>query len=229
MIKYQTDPLKLDTDGDLLRDSDEINNSLTNPLKKDTDEDELTDYDELQIFKTDPLKADTDGDGISDADELGKFKSNPLNVDTDSGTVADGIEISRGTNPLDPSDDIPAKEVLKVEAGKTIVLEGVTFASGKATLEPSSESILEQAYYTLLQYPEIIVEIQGHTDNTGKRKTNLKLSQARADAVKTWLVRKGISADRIITKGYGPDKPIADNNTPEGRQKNRRIEFFRLK
>lgn len=227
--QYHTDPLKRDTDFDGLADDDEINKYLTNPLSKDSDDDGLTDYDELKTYKTEPLKADSDGDGLSDSDELIKFNSHPLVVDTDSGTVSDGIEVSRGTNPLDPTDDLPKKEVLNVEAGKKIVLEGVTFASGKSTLEPSSEIILEQAYNTLIENPDIVVEIQGHTDNTGKRATNLKLSQARADAVKAWLVKKGISSERIVTKGYGPDKPIADNNTAEGRQKNRRIEFLRLK
>jgi outer membrane protein OmpA-like peptidoglycan-associated protein len=57
----------------------------------------------------------------------------------------------------------------------------------------------------------------------------MKLSQARAESVKGWLVAKGIAAERITAKGYGPDKPVADNKTKEGRQKNRRIEFFRVK
>jgi outer membrane protein OmpA-like peptidoglycan-associated protein len=137
--------------------------------------------------------------------------------------------VNRGTNPLDPSDDIVKKEELKVEVGKAITLEGVTFATGSANLTPTSETILEKAYNTLAQNPEIAVEIQGHTDNTGKKATNMKLSQARADAVKAWLVAKGIDGSRIATKGYGPDKPVAPNTSAAGRQKNRRIEFFRSK
>ncbi|MCA2005609.1 MAG: OmpA family protein, partial [Ignavibacterium sp.] len=78
-------------------------------------------------------------------------------------------------------------------------------------------------------YPEIVVEIGGHTDLTGMYKKNIELSQKRANSVKDWLVRHGIDAGRIIAKGYGPDKPIASNDTPEGRQKNRRIEFTRIK
>jgi OOP family OmpA-OmpF porin len=73
------------------------------------------------------------------------------------------------------------------------------------------------------------VEISGHTDNVGKRSTNMKLSQQRADAVKAWLVAKGIDASRMTAKGYGPDKPVAPNTTAEGRAKNRRIDFTRTK
>jgi len=74
-----------------------------------------------------------------------------------------------------------------------------------------------------------MVEIRGYTDNTGKKASNVKLSQARADAVKTWLVGRGIAAERVTTKGYGPENPVAPNTTADGKQKNRRIEFFRSK
>ena len=73
------------------------------------------------------------------------------------------------------------------------------------------------------------MEIRGYTDNTGKKTANMKLSQSRAESVKAWLVKKGIAADRITARGYGPDNPIADNKTKEGRAQNRRIEFFRVK
>jgi OOP family OmpA-OmpF porin len=139
------------------------------------------------------------------------------------------VEVQRGTNPLDPADDVPKKEQLKVEVGKSIALEGVTFATGSAKLTKESETVLEKAYNTLAQNPEVMVEIQGHTDSAGKRASNVKLSQGRADAVKAWLVAKGVAASRIGTKGYGPDKPVAPNTTADGRAKNRRIEFFRTK
>jgi outer membrane protein OmpA-like peptidoglycan-associated protein len=81
----------------------------------------------------------------------------------------------------------------------------------------------------LANYPTIEVLISGHTDNAGKRDKNIKLSLDRANAVKAWLVAKGIPEARMSTAGYGPDQPIAPNDTPENMQKNRRIEFQRTK
>ena len=229
VLKYKTSPTKADTDGDGLNDGQEVNQYKTDPLKADSDGDGLSDGDEVLKYKTDPLKADSDGDGLTDGQEVLKYKTNPLKADTDGGTVSDGQEVKNGTNPLDPKDDVPKKEEFKVEVGKSIALEGVTFATGKATLTPESEVTLEKAYNTLYQNPEVVVEIQGHTDNVGTRVTNMKLSDARAASVKAWFVAKGIAAERITTKGYGPDKPVAPNTTKEGKAKNRRIEFFRVK
>jgi len=158
-----------------------------------------------------------------------KHKTDPLKADTDGGTVLDGAEIVRGSNALDPTDDVPKKEELKVEAGKAIILEGVQFESGKAAITPASENVLQIALNTLVQNPDIAVEIRGYTDNVGKKASNLKLSQARADAVRAWLIAQGIAPERITAKGLGQDNPISPNNTKEGKAKNRRIEFFRTK
>lgn len=226
--QYRTDPNKADTDGDGLSDGDEVMKYKTDPLKADTDGDGLSDGQEVTQYKTDPNKADTDGDGLSDGEEVMKYKTDPLKADTDGGTVNDGQEVANKTNPLDPSDDIP-KKVIQVEVGKAIVLEGIVFKTGSANIEPASEEILEQAFNTLDQNKDLTVEIRGYTDNVGNEKANLRLSQRRADAVKAWLVKKGIAANRIGSKGYGMANPIADNKTAEGRQKNRRIEFFRTK
>jgi outer membrane protein OmpA-like peptidoglycan-associated protein len=229
VLNYKTDPNKADTDGDGLKDGEEIATFKTDPLKADTDGDGLKDGEEVTKYKTDPLKADTDGDGLKDGDEILQYKTDPLKADTDAGTVSDAAEVARGSNPLDASDDVPKKEELKVEAGKAIVLEGVVFETGKSVITPATETVLEQAYNTLAQNPDIAVEIRGYTDNAGKLASNVKLSQARAEAVRAWLVAKGIAADRITAKGYGPENPVAPNTTPEGKAKNRRIEFFRTK
>lgn len=249
VITYKTNPLVPDTDGDNLTDYDEVTKHKTDPLKADTDEDGLTDGDEVLVYKTDPLKPDTDGDGLADGDEvkryntdallmdtdsdsltdgeeINRYTTNPRQADTDGGTVADGIEVFRGTNPLDPRDDVPK---LEAKVGKKIVLEGVNFELGSARLTPESAATLEMAFATLRDNPEIVVQISGHTDITGSRAFNMRLSKARADAVKNYLVGRGISATRISTVGYGPDRPIASNKTVEGRAKNRRIEFLRLK
>ena len=219
---HKTNPLVADTDGDGLNDGDEVMKHKTDPLKADTDNDGLNDNEEVMKYKTNPLKADTDGDGLSDGDEVMKYKTNPLNKDTDGGSVEDGVEVKRGTDPLNADDDV-------VKVGVPIILEGITFDVNKATIKPESEETLMKALKTLQTYPEIEVEIGGHTDSDGSAKSNLKLSQARADAVKAWLVEKGIDPKRITTKGYGEDKPIADNKTKEGKAKNRRIEFTRIK
>lgn len=222
VIKYFTDPLKADMDMDGLTDKEELLIYLTDPRKSDSDNDKLSDAEEVIKYKTDPLRSDSDNDGISDYDELFKYKTNPLEADTDGGTVDDKTEIERGTDPLNPDDDV-------VKVGVPIILEGIFFETGKSDITPESELTLQKVLTTLVSYPEIVVEISGHTDITGLYKKNLELSQKRADSVKNWLVKNGIDPFRIIAKGYGPDKPVAPNDTPEGRQKNRRIEFTRIK
>jgi outer membrane protein OmpA-like peptidoglycan-associated protein len=230
VLKYHTDPLKVDTDGDGLSDGDEVLKYSTDPLKVDTDGDGLTDGDEVMKYKTDPLKVDTDGDGLSDGDEVLKYKTDPLKVDTDGDGYNDGEEVKNKTNPLDPNDPKKPKPVaFKAEVGKAIVLDGVVFKTGSAVITDESDAILSNAKKTLEDNPDIAVQIQGFTDNVGSAKTNLKLSQKRAESVKSWLVKKGIAANRITPKGFGDKNPIGDNSTSEGRQKNRRIEFFRTK
>lgn len=243
--KYKTDPLTSDTDNDGLTDGEEVIKYFTNPLKADMDTDGLTDKEELLIYLTDPKKADsdidklsdaeevikhttnpldsdTDKDGLNDYEELFTYKTNPLDLDTDGGTVNDKTEIDRGTDPLNAEDDV-------VKVGIPIVLEGIFFETGKSDITAESEFTLRKVLTTLQSYPEIVVEISGHTDVTGNYKKNLELSLRRANAVRDWLIRNGIDPSRIIAKGYGSDRPIASNETPEGRQKNRRIEFTRIK
>lgn len=219
---HRTDALKKDSDGDTLSDYDEIKTHKTDANKKDTDKDGLDDNDEINKYKTSPVKADSDGDTLSDKDELMKHKTNPLKTDSDNGTVADNVEISRGTDPNNAEDDVIKKDV-------AIILEGITFATGKADIKPESEAKLKEALKTLKTYSSIVVEISGHTDNVGSANSNEKLSQLRAESVKNWLVSKGVDSRRLEAKGYGEATPIADNSTKEGRAKNRRIEFKRIR
>jgi len=220
--KYKTDPLVVDTDKEGLNDYAEVMTHKTNPLLADTDKDGLTDAEEINKYKTNPLMADTDGEGLSDSEEVLKHKTNPLNKDTDAGTIDDYTEVKRGTDPLNADDDV-------VKIGVPIVLEGITFDVNKTTIKPESENTLMKALKTLTTYQDISVEISGHTDSDGSNKKNQTLSEGRAESVKAWLVSKGVDANRISTKGYGEDKPISDNKTKEGKQKNRRIEFTRTK
>jgi len=229
LAKYTTDPKTEDTDGDGLNDGEEAITFHTSPLKADSDGDGLKDGDEIKKHRTDPLKADTDADGLSDGDEVLKHKTSPTKADTDGGSVNDAQEIAKGINPLDPTDDIPKPAIQRIEVGKAIVLEGIVFKTGKSTIEPSSEINLMDAFNTLKDNPAIAVEIRGYTDNVGKIASNKKLSLRRAEAVRSWLVMKGIDSRRIAVAGFGPENPIGDNSTPEGRAQNRRIEFFRTK
>jgi outer membrane protein OmpA-like peptidoglycan-associated protein/opacity protein-like surface antigen len=224
--KYKTNPLKSDTDGDKLSDKDELSEFKTNPLEQDSDGDGLSDYAEVKRFQTNASEMDSDADGLNDGDEVNKYKTSPLKKDTDGGTVDDAAEVKRGTNPLNKDDDV----ILEVkEVGAKIVLEGIVFETGSAVISEESAEVLEKAYQTLKAYPEMEVEIQGYTDNVGRKSYNLKLSQKRADSVRDWLVNKGIDGSKITAKGYGPANPIATNDTKEGRAQNRRIEFVRLK
>jgi outer membrane protein OmpA-like peptidoglycan-associated protein len=127
---------------------------------------------------------------------------------------------------LKPTDvfntDIPLNPI---EAGERIVLKNIFFSTGSATLEEQSQSELKKLVEFLEKNPTMKIEVSGHTDDVGADDTNMKLSQQRAESVKTYIVGKGIVADRIQSKGYGKTKPIASNATAEGKQKNRRTEF----
>jgi len=101
----------------------------------------------------------------------------------------------------------------------------IEFESGKATLTDSGKLILDQMSVVLLRLKDKKVEVIGHTDNAGSRASNLPLSQSRAEAVRTYLGSKGIRPELVAVSGEGPDRPVADNRTPEGRARNRRIEF----
>jgi OmpA-OmpF porin, OOP family len=103
-------------------------------------------------------------------------------------------------------------------------LNNVYFDTGKATLKPSSYAELNDLVEYMKLKPSVKIEVAGHTDDVGDDAANMKLSQDRAQAVKAYLMKKGIAADRIVAKGYGETRPVATNETPEGRQKNRRTE-----
>jgi len=109
--------------------------------------------------------------------------------------------------------------------GEEIVTHSIQFKIESANLQPSSLSALENVLNMLKENPHIKIEIAGHTDSTGTSEFNYKLSRLRAETVRDWLIRNGISSERLSAKGYGESKPIADNSTPEGRAKNRRTEI----
>ncbi len=115
--------------------------------------------------------------------------------------------------------------LIKVKVGKKVVLNNILFETGKSVLTTSSYSELDRLVGILEDNPLMRIEISGHTDNTGSLALNLRLSQTRAQAVVEYLVRIGIDRSRLEYVGYGPNQPIADNATAEGRKMNRRVEF----
>lgn len=109
-----------------------------------------------------------------------------------------------------------------------IVTHGITFDIDKSDIKPQSMGTLNMIAGLLKANPDLKFEIDGHTDNTGVAAHNLILSQQRAEAVKTQLVKMGIEGTRLSTKGFGDTKPISDNATPEGKANNRRVEFVKI-
>ncbi len=104
----------------------------------------------------------------------------------------------------------------------------MTFVSGGAELTPEAGTVLDRVAESLIADPTVQVEIAGHTDNTGYRPFNLSLSLSRAAAVRRYLIERGVPEERLVAKGYGPDDPVASNETPEGRAQNQRIELRQL-
>lgn len=108
-----------------------------------------------------------------------------------------------------------------------IITHGINFDYNKAVIKPQSMGTLNMIVQIMKDNPDLKFEIGGHTDSDGEDTYNLKLSQQRADAVKTQLVSMGIDPSRLTTKGYGETKPVAPNTTPEGKANNRRVEFVK--
>jgi outer membrane protein OmpA-like peptidoglycan-associated protein len=147
-------------------------------------------------------------------------------ADADGDNVPDGVDKCPATPPGTAVDATGCPTLFK--EGTTVVLQGVTFATGKSMLTSESQGMLDTVAETLKANPATKVEVQGHTDSTGKRATNVRLSQERADAVKNYLTSKGVGADQLTAKGYGPDQPVGDNKTADGRAQNRRVQLVKL-
>jgi outer membrane protein OmpA-like peptidoglycan-associated protein len=122
-----------------------------------------------------------------------------------------------------------AVELIPLEVGMTVQLPNVLFERSTTTLMPASYEELNQVVDLLNEYPEMEIELSGHTDNQGSAKLNLELSEDRVDTVILYLVGKGVSRNRLSGKGYGGTKPIASNRGEETRKLNRRVEFTIIK
>lgn len=159
---------------------------------------------------------DADHDGVADLD------------DTCPNTPAGATVDAAGCPKLAVAAPKVIRERLALRTRTPIVLEGVRFASGTATLLPSSASTLDRIVAALTVDTTVRVEIAGHTDNRGLKAKNIALSTQRAQAVAAYLSARGIAASRLVAKGYGSAKPLAPNTTPTGRARNRRVELTPL-
>lgn len=122
----------------------------------------------------------------------------------------------------------PARVVLT--ASNIAIMDKVQFEVGKATLLPASNALLDEVAKMLKDNPQVEqISVEGHTDSTGSPDFNRKLSQQRAESVAKYLAGKGVKAARMEPKGFGPDRPVADNESEQGREANRRVEFNILK
>ena len=180
---------------------------------------------------------DNDKDGIPDIKD--KCPNDPEDFDgfededgcPDPDNDKDGIPDTADKCPNEPGPEseggCPKKfEFINVTDEKIELKQAIFFQTAKAVIMPKSFGLLNEVVSVLSARPNMHVRIEGHTDSRGARPYNLRLSQARADSVKAYLVGKGISSDRMEAKGYGPDQPIDNNKTAAGRERNRRVEFM---
>jgi outer membrane protein OmpA-like peptidoglycan-associated protein len=134
--------------------------------------------------------------------------------------------------PLEIRADRPAAPPSRVvlTASSITISDKVQFATGSSQILPVSFGLLDEVAKMLTDNPQIeVLQIEGHTDSTGTAAVNRKLSQQRAEAVMTYLTSKGVTGGRMKAKGFGPDKPVADNTSDDGKEKNRRVEFNIIK
>jgi len=180
-----------------------------------------------------PIK-DFDGDGILDVNDMCPGEVGPLPTgcpDRDN----DGIVDKHDRCPMDAEnfneymdrdgcpDTKPQRVTIKYR--QIVIDEQIQFETSKAIIRPVSYPILDDVIQVMNDYPQIHVRIEGHTDNVGTDNSNLTLSKDRADAVFEYMIADGVNASRLETVGHGETRPIDTNKTPQGRQKNRRVEF----
>ncbi|MBK9592739.1 MAG: OmpA family protein [Crocinitomicaceae bacterium] len=229
-----------DRDGDGLKDSDDLCPEVAGPIVNqgcpDTDNDGIFDYLDGCPTQAGPQEnngcpwPDTDGDGLLDKDDAcptiaGPVKNNGCPyIDTDGDTVLDKDDEC----PTVPGDPANKGCPVIVEEDKEILqaaFDNLEFQTAKAIILPESFESLDALADLMIRKPNWRLIIAGHTDSQGDDQGNLILSKKRAEAVREYLVSRGIDPTRLIVQYYGETKPIDTNDTPEGRQKNRRVEM----
>lgn len=184
--------------------------------------------------------ADTDRDGVlNDVDQCPNTppgtevneRGCPLERDGDGDGVPDSRDRCPNTAPGQSVDAVGCAILFVIEEGgrrQPLILRGVNFETGRSAITRESYTVLDEVAASLVAHPEVRIEIAGHTDSTGPRSLNMRLSQERATAVKAFLARRGVDPGRMMARGYGPDRPVATNTTPDGRAQNRRVELHPL-
>jgi len=186
-----------------------------------------------------PLDATISYNGLTDGKNYGVARTNPLTgeytivlpygVNYDFTASAAGfIGISENLDLTGVGEYQEIKRdlyLVPIEVGATVRLNNIFFETGKADLKTESYSELNRVIEFLKENPNVKIELSGHTDNVGNADFNKTLSQKRADSVMAYLVSKGVDPSRLVAKGYGMEKPVADNTTEEGKAQNRRVEF----
>jgi len=180
---------------------------------------------------------DSDGDGVLDKDDLAptepedkdgfKDEDGAPEPDNDHDGILDGDDECPELAGEADRRGCPRRTFVKIEDGKILIIGKVQFQSGSAEIDKNSEQLLDQIAQALEGNSSVKkLRIEGHTDNVGDDTGNQKLSDARAKAVRDALTKRGVDGDRLETAGLGETRPIAPNDTPGGRQKNRRVEFI---
>lgn len=223
-------PEEQDRDGDGVQDAQDRCPQVPGPREnagcplEDQDRDEILDKNDK--CPTDPEDKDQfeDEDGCPDVDN---DKDGILDVND---KCRDLPETKNGYVDDDGCPDInPELVVVNRELGKIEIKQKVYFDTGKATIKKVSFQLLNEVAEALRANPSMEVLVEGHTDAVGSDLTNMKLSNARANSVRTYLVQQGIDSTRLTSLGFGETRPISDNDTPDGREANRRVEFTIVK
>ena len=230
-----------DTDGDGLNDRDDRCPAMAGPKENagcpwmDTDGDGVLDKEDRCPQVPGPKDnagcpyGDVDGDGVLDKDDRCPQVPGPRAPrgcpDRDGDGLADDEDACPDVAGPIENKGCPKYKKVAVTKERIELLEKIFFAYNKATILTKSFPLLNEVTQALRDFPSVRVRVEGHTDIRGSAAHNQRLSMARAESVRRYLVQHGIAADRLEAKGYGPTVPIDTNATPQGRERNRRVEF----
>lgn len=176
---------------------------------------------------------DSDGDGVADfmdkcpdtpKEAFGKVDSTGCVLDSDGDSIPDYLDkcpMVAGTRSNNGCPEVKKDVTMLMQKA----LQGIQFQSAKSVIKSTSYGLLNQIATSLIQNPDYLIEIQGHTDNVGHKESNMKLSHERANAVRKYLIARGVSEKRITANGYGDTMPLVPNTSAKNKSINRRVEF----